>query len=535
MEGLQCSALLRMDHHHVVVAASASLALLFFLCITVVTKAFYSLWWKPKWLEKQLRQQGVRGNPYRLLYGDMEEEKQAMKDAWSRPMDQLNHKIVPRAAPFAYNMAAKYGKLCLHWEGTTPRIVIWDPDMVKEFMSDKSGEVRKPKVSPLVEIISKGLSSLEGQEWAQRRRRMNPAFHLQKLKGMVPAFATSCIRLVERWEELVGGVEGSSCELDVWPEFQNLTGDVISKTAFGSSFEEGQRIFQLQKEQAQLVMEALLVPYIPGSRFIPTAKNKRRMMVDREINSMLRAMIDKKLKSAAVLETTEGSDSGDNDLLGMLLQVATENKREITMEDVIEECKLFYFAGQETTSTWLTWTLVLLSMHPIWQQRAREEVLRTCGDQENPDFESIGKLKTVTMILYEVLRLYPSVVSLPRHVYKETKLGDLTIPAGVNLMLPIIHIHHDPEYWGEDAEEFNPERFSEGVSKASRKNAFFPFGWGPRICLGQNFAMIEAKMALAMILQRFSFELSPSYAHAPYIVITLQPQHGAHLILRRRL
>lgn len=254
--------------------------------------------------------------------------------------------------------------------------------------------------------------------------------------------------------------------------------------------------------------------------------------INDEIESILRGIIEKRIKAMK-----EGQ-SAKQDLLGLLLEPnigeTYENGQSnigMTIEDVIEECKLFYFAGMETTSVLLTWTMIVLSMHPEWQDRARQEVLGLFG-KNKPEYEGLNRLKTVTMILYEVLRLYPPSIHLSRKTYKEVQIGDTKYPTGVMIELAVLFMHHDPDIWGTDVHEFKPERFAEGISKASKNpGAFLPFGWGPRICIGQNFALLEAKMAICMILQRFEFMLASSYTHAPHTVVTLHPMHGAQIKL----
>nr|QNS29928.1 cytochrome P450 [Nothapodytes nimmoniana] len=494
------------------------------------------VWLRPRRLEKRLRETGLKGSSYRLLFGDTKEMSMMIKQAQSKPIS-LCDDLVPRVLPFQHQGLNSYGKNFFTWLGPKPMVHITDPDMIREVLS-KNSIFQKPKPHPLGKLLVYGLVNLDGEKWTKHRKILNPAFHLEKLKKMLPVFYLSCREMLMKWEDLItDSAEGSySFELDVWPHLQTLTSNVISRTAFGSSYEEGRRIFELQNEQALYAVQVFRSLYIPGWRFLPTENNKRMKEINREVKASVRNIINKRVK-----EMKESGEGNKDDLLGLLLE---QNSKEIekhgdkksgmTIEEVIEECKLFYFAGQETTSVLLVWTMILLSKHQDWQARARHEVFQVFGNNK-VDYDALNHLKTVTMILYEVLRLYPPAIVVGRTIHEETKLGEITLPVGVQISLQILLMHHDEQVWGEDAKEFKPERFAQGVTKVSNGGqvTFVPFGWGPRICIGQNFAMLEAKMAISMILQRFELQLSPSYTHAPHTVLTLQPQYGANLILTK--
>nr|XP_043614219.1 cytochrome P450 CYP72A219-like [Erigeron canadensis] len=488
------------------------------------------LWFKPKKIERYLRDQGLKGSPYKFMYGDLKELARMMTETKSKPMS-LTHDIAPRVMPFYHKSLTTYGKNCFTWIGLKPVVHISEPTMIKEVLANYNTFQKPSGGNPLEKLIAKGLVDVEAEQWVKHRKIINPAFHVEKLKHMVPAFSISCNEMIEKLGKRVK--KGSSCEVDVWPYLQNFTADVISRTAFGSSFEEGRKIFELQREQAELVMKAANSFYIPGTRYLPTKNNKRMKEIDREVKSLIKNIINKRVVAMKV------GEASNDDLLGILLD---SNHKEIeehgnsnsglSIDEVIEECKLFYFAGQETTGNMLVWTMILLSQNTHWQTRAREEVLHVFGDKE-PDIDGLNHLKVINIIFNEVLRLYPAAVLLRRMTQQETKLGkNLTLPQGVIIQLNALILHHDKDTWGEDANEFNPERFAQGISKVTKGPAsYLPFGGGPRICVGQNFALLEAKLALSTILQRFSFQLSPSYSHAPTSILTLQPQFGAHLIL----
>ncbi|KAM0058460.1 putative 11-oxo-beta-amyrin 30-oxidase [Helianthus debilis subsp. tardiflorus] len=181
---------------------------------------------------------------------------------------------------------------------------------------------------------------------------------------------------------------------------------------------------------------------------------------------------------------------------------------------------------------------LLLSKNSIinsqeWQEQAREEVFQIFGKETHPRFEGLAKLKIIGIIINETLRLYPPGIAIIRKNEREVKLGNLIVPANIILNVPVLALHHDGDIWGGDAHLFKPERFSQGVSNATKNNpsAYMPFGFGPRNCVGSNFATNTAKVTLAMMLQHYRFSPSPNYVHFHVHITMLVPKNGVQVML----
>ncbi|KAM7268434.1 hypothetical protein ACFE04_010600 [Oxalis oulophora] len=222
------------------------------------------VWLKPKRLENYLWQQGLRGNRYRLLFGDLKDNSRLSTEAKSKPMESFSNDITPRIVPFLHKQLQTYGKNFIMWMGPIPRVTIMNPDHIKEILN-KNHDFTQWTFNPLTKTLLDGLSSHNGDKWTKHRKIITPAFHQEKLKLMQPAFYASCNEIISKWEDLLSTNHGSY-EIDVRPDLVSLTCDVISRSAFGSNFEEGRRIFLLQAEQAKLIFELLGTIYIPGMR-----------------------------------------------------------------------------------------------------------------------------------------------------------------------------------------------------------------------------------------------------------------------------
>ncbi|KAL2455885.1 Cytochrome [Abeliophyllum distichum] len=445
-------------------------------------------------IERIMGKQGIRGPTYKFLFGNTKEISKKKANSLCSPMD-LSHDIFPRIMPHIYSWINTYGNIFLFWNGSRAELVVTQPELVKELFNNNHTYPRTVADDKYFrKLTGDSIVACEGEKWVKRRKVANQAFHSENLKNMTPAMIESVKMMLERWRNYEGR------EVDVYEEFRQLTAEVISRTVFGSSYEVGEQVLQMLTKLAIIVTRNAYNIRLPSiSDLFKNGDEIESDKIEKEIREVILQII-KKREKVVVDEQIFGSD-----FLGLLWKARHDSSggNIMSVDQIIDECKIFYGAGQGSTAALLSWTILLLAIHFDWQANARDEVLKVI------------------------------VPSSERKAKKGARLGKLILPANIKVFVPILALHRDPKIWGEDAHLFKPERFTEGIVGATKNNlaAFLPFIMGPRTCVGMNFAINETKIALSMILQRYAFTLSPNYIHFPILTMNLRPEHGVQVLL----
>ncbi|XP_050226703.1 cytokinin hydroxylase [Mercurialis annua] len=498
------------------------LSILFKVAYDTISCYFFT----PRRIKNFMEKQGVRGPQPRPLTGNILDMASLVSQSTSKDCPNIHHDIVGRLLPHFLTWSKQYGKRFIYWHGIEPRMCLTETELIKELMTKYSTKAGKSWLQQQgsKHFIGRGLLMANGDNWYHQRHIVAPAFMGDRLKS----YAVHMVECTKGMlESLQNAVNSGQTEFEIGEHMTRLTADIISRTEFGCSYEKGKQIFHLLTELQRHCAQASRHLCFPGSRFFPSKYNREIKSLKMEVEELLMEIIQSRKDCVEIGR----SSSYGNDLLGMLLN-EMQNKREngfsLNFQLIMDECKTFFFAGHETTALLLTWTVMLLASNPTWQQRVRDEVLQVCNGQ-TPSIDHLPKLTLLNMVINESLRLYPPATVLPRMAFEDIKLGDLHIPKGLSIWIPVLAIHHSEELWGKDANEFNPDRFASKTFAPGRH--FMPFAAGPRNCIGQTFAMMEAKIILAMLISKFSFNIADTYRHAPVIVLTIKPKYGVQVCL----
>ncbi|TYJ03887.1 hypothetical protein E1A91_A12G057500v1 [Gossypium mustelinum] len=512
----------------VVFLITLSVLFMIFLVFKLVFDTISCYLLNPRRIRKTMEKQGVRGPKPRGVTGNMLEMFKLTSQSTSKEMGTIHHDLVGRLLPHYVKWSKSYGKRFIYWHGVEPRMCLTDTELIKELMTKHHLVTGKSWLQQQgsKHFTGRGLLMANDRDWYHQRHIAAPAFMGDKLKSYCGCMVESTKQMLQ---SLQNAVNSGQTEFEIGAYMSRLTADIIARTEFDSSYEKGKQIFYLLTSLQHLCAQASRHLCFPGSRFFPTKYNREMKSLKMEVDRLLMEIIQSRKDCVEIGR----SSSYGNDLLGILLNEMEKKRGDqftLNLQLIMDECKTFFFAGHETTALLLTWTVMLLATNPSWQDKVRAELKEVCNGGV-PSVDQLSKLTVLHMVINESLRLYPPATVLPRMAFENIKLGDLFIPKGLSIWIPVLAIHHSEELWGKDVNEFNPDRFNSRPYTSGRH--FMPFAAGPRNCIGQSFAMMEAKIILSMLISRFSFTISQSYRHAPVVVMTLKPKHGVQVYLKR--
>uniref|UniRef100_A0A663M7Q6 Cytochrome P450 family 4 subfamily B member 1 n=1 Tax=Athene cunicularia TaxID=194338 RepID=A0A663M7Q6_ATHCN len=411
------------------------------------------------------------------------------------------------------------------WFGPVlPSLIIHHPEYAKSILGRMGKSLPNIPYKFLVPWIGKGLLILNGTKWFHHRKLLTPAFHYDVLKSYVDLMSDSVKVMLDKWEKK--SMEKKSVEL--FQDVSLMTLDSIMKCAF--SYNTNYYYIRAVYDLSYLVSNRVQTFSFKDIFYDLTRKGHEFQNACKLAHNHTDKVIkERKMLLSSESELDKIQKKRHLDFLDILLCTKDANGVGLSDEDLRAEVDTFMFEGHDTTASGISWLFYCLSLYPEHQQRCREEIQGILGDRDTIEWEDLGKMTYTTMCIKESLRLFPPVPSVSRCLSKPVTFSDgRSLPVGLN----IFAIHRNRDVW-EDPEVYDPMRFSPENSTQRHSHAFLPFSAGSRNCIGQQFAMNEMKVALALTLLRF--KLCPDPSKPPRLIsqLILRSSNGIHLHLRK--
>jgi cytochrome P450 len=415
------------------------------------------------------------------------------------------------------HLAREYGDIVHFKLGPQDIYLLNHPDFIRDVLvTNNRNFVKSRGLEMAKKFLGESLLTSEGEFHRRQRRLAQPAFHRQRINAYAEVMTGHASRTRERWQD------GST--LDIWQEMMRLTLAIVGTTLFDADVEsEAPEIGKALTDVMQL-FERITNPLSGLLDKLPLPANIRWLKAKARLDSTIYRVINERRAS--------GQDRGD--LLSMLLLAQDEegDGGSMTDQQLRDEAMTLFVAGHETTANALTWTWYLLSQHPDVEAKMHNEI-DTVLAGKLPTAADVSRLRYTEMVFAEAMRMYPPAWVLGRRVLTDYQIGPYVVPArAIVLMSPWV-MHHDPRFFP-NPYKFDPERWTTEAREGRPKFCYFPFGGGPRVCIGEQFAWMEGALLIATIAQRWKMRLTPDQRVEPKAMITLRPRYGMRMIVESR-
>jgi cytochrome P450 len=416
---------------------------------------------------------------------------------------------------FYVRCAREYGDLVRLRIGPRSLYLVNHPDLIEQVLVHQARNFRKHYAIRMNRLLlGNGLLSSEGDFWLRQRRLAQPAFHRDRINAYGSIMVELTERMLSQWQP--GTVR------DVHADMAQLTLEIIARTLFDADVSgEAKDVGVALAAAQQSFLERFQSPF-PMPEWVPTPGNLRLRGAVRRLDAIVFGFIR---------ERRESKQEKD-DLLSLLLRARDEDGSQMTDQQLRDEAMTLFLAGHDTTALTLSWLWYLLAQNPEVDAKLHAEVRGVLGDRP-PTIEDLPRLPYVDQVVREGIRLYPAAYAFGREALVDCELGGYTIRRGQTVLLSQWVMHRDPRFW-DNPERFEPERWEPARAAKIPKYAYFPFGGGPRVCIGNYFATIEAALLLAGIARRFRMERVEAEPVRPLPRLTLHPDRGILMRLHKR-